>query len=203
MLNLEILISTFGLLGIFAIIFLESGAFFAFFLPGDSLLFSAGFLAFSGKPDILPLLLGCLIASFLGLIMGYLFGKKVGNKIFQKKSSMFFNPKNLEKTHIFYQKYGKLTIVVSRFVPVVRTFAPILAGVGEMNFKTFLLYDALGSILWVGIMTGAGYFLGSRFPQAHDFILPVVGGLFLLTFIPIGWGIWKNYQHNQENKNLK
>ena len=184
-LNPETLVSTLGYAGIFAIIFVESGFFFGFFLPGDSLLFTAGFLASQGNLNIWNVIFGSFVATALGVLIGYLFGRKIGNRIFFKKGSFLFDPKNLERTHIFYQKYGTKTIVLSRFVPIVRTFAPILAGVGEMNLKLFLKCDLLGSILWVGIVVPVGFFFGKHIPSIHNYVLPAVGVLFLLTFTPL------------------
>jgi membrane-associated protein len=189
--NPETLINTFGYVGIFLIIFLESGFFFAFFLPGDTLLFIIGFFASGRILNIWVALALLFLATYLGAVAGYLFGKKVGEKIFFKKGSFLFDPRNLEKTRVFYQKYGKWTIVLSRFVPVVRTFAPILAGVGEMNLKTFLRFNILGSLIWPGIVVSVGYFFGSQLPTIHQYVMPVIGILFLLTLVPIFVALFK------------
>lgn len=183
--NPETLINTFGYLGIFSIVFLESGFFFAFFLPGDTLLFTIGFFASGGILNIWIALIILFLATYFGALAGYLFGKKVGEKIFFKKGSFLFDPRNLEKTRVFYKKYGKWTIVLSRFVPVVRTFAPILAGVGEMNLKTFLKFNILGSLLWPLVVVSVGYFFGSQLPMIHQYVMPAIGILFLLTLVPI------------------
>ncbi|HNW71373.1 MAG TPA: DedA family protein [Candidatus Paceibacterota bacterium] len=184
-LNPEVLISTLGYTGIFSTIFLESGFFFGFFLPGDTLLFSVGFFASGGMLSYSTSLIGLYISTYLGAVAGYLFGKKTGEKIFSKKGSFLFDPKNIDRTKIFYDKYGKWTIVLSRFVPVVRTFAPILAGVGKMKLKTFLKFNALGSILWPTVVVSVGYFFGSQLPSIHKYVMPVICFLFLITLVPI------------------
>ncbi len=206
-LNPETLINTVGYMGIFLIIFIESGIFFGFFLPGDSLLFSAGFLASQGRLDIATLIMGVFVASVLGVIIGYLFGKRIGEKIFHKEDSFFFNSKNLKRTQEFYKKYGTLTITLSRFVPIVRTFAPILGGVGKMNFKTLLKYDLLGSALWAVLVPSAGFFFGRKIPVIHELVLPIVTVLFFLTFIPVIIALYKHFRHSarvrKERKNNK
>lgn len=198
--NPEVLISTLGYVGIFSIVFLESGFFFAFFLPGDTLLFTAGFFASQGFLDFTNVLIILFLANFFGTIVGYLFGKKIGDKIFFKKGSFLFDPKNLERTKVFYEKYGTWTVVFSRFIPAVRTFAPILAGVGKMNFKTFLKYNLLGSILWPVVGVSVGYFFGSQIPGIHKYVMPVITVLFLLTLVPIFIFMFKR---TKEIKNLE
>jgi len=190
-LNPEFLINSFGYIGIFSVIFLESGFFFAFFLPGDTLIFTVGFLASAGILNISiawPIL---ILATFFGGLVGYLFGKRVGPSIFFKKGSFLFDPRNLEKTKVFYEKYGKWAVTLCRFVPVVRTFVPILAGVGEMELGTFLKFNILGAILWPTIVISVGYFFGSQLPMIHQYVMPVIICCFLATFIPIFWAMFK------------
>jgi len=201
--NPENIIYTFGYAGIFSIVFFESGFFFAFFFPGDTLLFSVGFLSAQGLLNFQIVLFGFMIATFLGSLFGYFFGKKVGDKIFSKKNSFLFNPKNLERTRIFYEKYGKWTMALCRFFPFIRTFAPILAGVAKMNFKTFLKYNILGSIIWPSIVVSAGYFFGSFIPSIHDYVLPVIGIVFLFTLVPIAWAILKEFRKRYLDKKKK
>jgi len=190
-LNPEVIIRAFGYIGIFAIIFAESGIFFAFFLPGDTLLFTAGFLASQGYLNIALVMFLVFVASFTGLLVGYFIGKKIGEKIFYKKGSWLFDPKNLKRTRLFYEKYGDKTMVLSRFVPIIRTFAPLLAGVGNMNFRTFVKSSLLGSALWVLIVIPTGYFIGNKIPSIHEYVMPVVTILFTLTFLPIIWHFLK------------
>ena len=184
-LNITFLIQTIGLLGIFCFVFAESGLFFGFFLPGDSLIFTAGFLASVGYFNIAYLLLGCFICAVLGDSFGYYFGKKTGPKLFSRPKSFFFNQKNLEKTIAFYKKYGNKTITLARFVPIVRTFAPIMAGVGKMEYKTFLFWNVLGGALWTSLLIFSGYFLGNFVKNVDRLILPIVVGIVLLSVVPI------------------
>ncbi len=163
----ERLIDTFGLLGIFLIIFAESGLLIGFFLPGDSLLFTAGFLA-SGPSSVaeslhlplIPLLLGVWAAAVAGDQVGYVFGQRVGPALFRRPDSRFFKHENVEKAQAFFAKYGPKAIVLARFVPIVRTFTPITAGVGRMPYRTFVVYNVLGGTLWSIGVTMLGYFLG-------------------------------------------
>ena len=153
-----------GLVLLAAIVFAESGLLIGFFLPGDSLLFIAGFLSSTAGGNVLPALpivaLVTFVAAVTGDQVGYLFGRKVGPSLFDRPQSRLFNPKNIEKAHAFFEKHGSKTIVMARFVPIVRTFAPIVAGVGKMNYRTFVIYNIVGGALWgIGITT-LGYFLG-------------------------------------------
>ena len=163
----EKLIDTVGLIGIFCVIFAESGLLIGFFLPGDSLLFTAGFLA-SAPSSVdealhLPLgwlLIGCFIAAVTGDQVGYIFGRRVGPALFKRPNSRFFKQENVEKAHGFFEKYGAKTIVLARFVPIVRTFAPIVAGVSNMKYRTFVTFNIVGGALWAIGVTLLGYFLG-------------------------------------------
>ena len=159
--DLVSLIQTVGYLGIFAIVFLESGLLVGFFFPGDSLLFTAGFLASQGFFDIKVLIFGCFIAAVLGDTIGYLIGAKLGPKIFTKENSILFHKKHLERAQRFYDKHGGKTIILARFIPVIRAFAPVVAGAGKMNYKKFLIFNLVGGVLWAIGVTLAGYFLGS------------------------------------------
>lgn len=179
------LIQAIGLVGIFLFVFAESGLFFGFFLPGDSLLFTAGILASAGHFNVALLFLGCFIMAVLGDSVGYFFGKKVGPKIFSKPDSFFWNKKNIEKTEVFFKKHGNKTITLARFVPIVRTFAPIMAGVGKMEYKVFIFWNILGGLLWTGTMIFAGYFLGNSVKNIDKFILPIVVLIIIVSVIPI------------------
>ena len=147
LLDPEFLVRTLGLVGVLAIVFAESGLFFGFFLPGDSLLFTAGLFASQGYFSIFLLLFGAMAAAILGDNIGYAFGYRVGQTIYTRKDSFFFKKKHAEKARIFYEKYGNKTIVLARFVPIVRTFAPIVAGVGQMSYDKFLRYNILYFLL--------------------------------------------------------
>lgn len=179
------LVETVGYIGLFLIIFAESGLFFGFFLPGDSLLFTAGLLASQGLFNIYILLTLFAIAAIIGDSVGYWFGKKVGPQIFNKEDSFFFQKKHIERTHNFYEKYGTKTIVLARFVPIVRTFAPILAGVGEMKYKIFLKYNIVGGLLWGVGITFIGYFLGSRVPNIENYLFYIIIAIIVTSFTPI------------------
>ena len=177
-------IENLGLLGIFSVVFAESGLFFGFFFPGDSLLFSAGLLASAGYFNILLLFFGSFLCAVLGDSVGYWTGKKLGPKIFSKPDSFFFNKNNLDKTQKFYDQYGKKTIVLARFVPIVRTFAPILAGAGKMPYNTFLSYNVLGGFLWTAVVIFSGYFLGNSIKNIDQYILPITALIILLSILP-------------------
>jgi membrane-associated protein len=163
----ERLIEAFGLLGIFAIVFAESGLLVGFFLPGDSLLFTAGFLA--SEPSsvahelhlpLLPLLIGTWVAAVSGDQVGYLFGQRVGPALFRRPDSRFFKQENVDKAQAFFDKYGPKAIVLARFVPIVRTFTPITAGVSRMDYRTFVTFNVVGGTIWAFGVTLLGYFLG-------------------------------------------
>jgi membrane-associated protein len=192
-LNLDIaeMIKVIGYVGIFAIVFLESGVFFGFFLPGGSLLFTAGLLASQGLFNIYWLILVVGFAAVLGDNVGYWFGAKVGNKIFTKEDSLFFNKKYLYKTKEYYEKYGPMTVAIGRFVPIVRTFAPILAGVGEMNYRKFLSFNLLGALLWAVGLALLGFFLGETIPGIEKYILPIIILIVFLSVLPIIFNLFK------------
>lgn len=167
MLDPESLIETVGLIGIFVVVFAESGLLIGFFLPGDALLFTAGFLA-SGPSDfdeslhlpLLPLMIGIFIAAVAGDQVGYMFGARVGPALFKRPDSRFFKQANVAKAHEFFERYGARTIVLARFVPIVRTFAPIVAGVSAMTYRTFVTFNLVGGFIWAFGVTLLGYFLG-------------------------------------------
>ena len=186
--NPQFLISTLGLLGVVAIIYLETGAFFGFFFPGDSLLVTAGFIASQGHLPMAALLVLTFIAAVLGDSTGYAFGKKMGPAIFRRDDSLFFNKKYIQRAQDFYDRRGKMTIIFARFVPVVRTFAPIVAGVGNMRYRTFLTFNVVGGLLWTWIMLFIGYSFGSVVPNPDKYIIPLV---FVIIVISAAPGIYK------------
>ncbi|MEU1687788.1 DedA family protein [Micromonospora sp. NPDC005707] len=184
----EWLISTFGLIGILAIVFAESGLLIGFFLPGDSLLFTAGLLVADGTYLHQPLWLMCLlvsIAAVAGDQFGYLFGRRLGPALFRRPDSRLFKQENLTKAQDFFGKYGARSIVLARFVPIVRTFTPIVAGASHMHYHTFLIYNVLGGTLWGCGVTTLGYFLGQvTFVKNNiEFILI---GIVVVSVVPIG-----------------
>lgn len=180
----KFLIETLGLIGIFAIIFAESGLFFGFFLPGDSLLFTAGLLVSQDILPLYPLIIGCAIFAIIGDSVGYAFGKKIGPRIFTKEDSFFWNKNHIEKSHKFFEKYGPKAIILARFMPIVRTFTPILAGVGTMEYKTFLRYNIIGGVCWVIGLVLFGYFFGKLIPNPDKYLLPVIGFIIIVSILP-------------------
>lgn len=174
-----------GYLGITFIIFAESGLLIGIFFPGDSLLFAAGLLSAAGFLAPIPLIVLVVIAAVIGDSVGYWFGANVGPALFKRKDSRFFKQEYLKRTELFYQKYGGRAVVLARFVPIVRTIAPILAGIGTMKYSTFIRYNALGGILWGAGMTSLGYFLGSIIPGSERYILPISLIIIVISFLPI------------------
>jgi membrane-associated protein len=199
----EHLIDTVGLLGIFGVIFAESGLLIGFFLPGDSLLFTAGFLA-SAPSSVdeslhLPLgilLVGCFVAAVAGDQVGYLFGRRVGPALFNRPDSRFFKRENIEKAHGFFEKYGAKTIVLARFVPIVRTFAPIVAGVSHMKYRTFVMFNIIGGALWAIGITMLGYFLGQvSFIEKNIELAAIV--VVAISVTPVALELWKARKEKQ------
>jgi membrane-associated protein len=186
-LNPEQLISTFGLLGILAIVFAESGLLIGFFLPGDSLLFTAGLLIAGGRYLNLPLWLVCLlisVAAIAGDQVGYLFGKRVGPTLFRRPDARLFKQGNLTKARGFFDRYGARSIVLARFVPVVRTFTPIVAGASHMHYRTFLIYNVIGGILWGSGVTVLGFLLG-QIAFVRDHIELILIAIVVVSVLPI------------------
>ncbi|MDP3764803.1 MAG: VTT domain-containing protein [bacterium] len=192
MFDLISLIKTAGYLGLFGIVFAESGLFIGFFLPGDSLLFTAGFLASQNFLDIKILAPLTFLAAILGDSFGYAFGNKVGYKLFTKEDSFLFHRHHLERAEKFYKKHGGQAIILARFMPVVRTFAPILAGVGKMKYSTFLFYNIIGAFLWAIGLTSMGYYLGSAIPNIDKYLLPIIALIIFLSVSPSLIHILKN-----------
>ena len=186
------LIETVGLIGIFFIIFAESGLLIGFFLPGDSLLFTAGFLASQGFLNLPILLILTFVAAVTGDSVGYMFGHKVGKKIFTREDSLFFHKDNILKAQAFYDKHGPKTIVIARFMPVVRTFAPIVAGVGTMHYRTFLTFNLIGGFLWAVGLTLSGYFLGHLIPDVDKYLLPIILLIVIASVAPTAFHLLKD-----------
>ena len=184
MFDLVALIKTAGYLGLFGIVFAESGLLIGFFLPGDSLLFTAGFLASQGYLNIWVLAILTFLGAVLGDNFGYVMGKKFGPKVFKKEDSFLFNRDHLERARIFYEKYGGKTIVLARFLPVIRTFVQVLAGVGNMEYKKFVFFNIFGGFLWAVGMTWLGYFLGNTIPNVDQYIVPIVIAIIILSSLP-------------------
>ncbi|HOS88031.1 MAG TPA: DedA family protein [Candidatus Paceibacterota bacterium] len=178
------LIKATGYIGVWAAIFAETGLFFGFFLPGDSLLFAAGLLASQGFLNIFILSIGVFIAAVLGDNTGYAFGKKTGPLIFKREDSLLFHKKNLIRAEEFYKKYGTFTIIIARFIPIIRTFAPIVAGVGKMEYKKFFIFNIIGGLIWALSLPLIGYYLLAVFPQLENYINLIIILIIFVSLIP-------------------
>lgn len=196
------LLGNYVYVGLFLIVFAETGLAVGFFLPGDSLLVVAGLFAAAGKLNLWIMLISLFIAAVVGDAVGYYSGKKVGHAIFTRPKSKFFNPNHLKKAHAFYEKHGGKTIILARFVPIVRTFAPIVAGAADMRYRDFLIFNIFGAFLWVTSMLFAGYFLGGVVESAlgiklEDHIDKVVIVVVFLSILPI---IFEYLKSRRESK---
>lgn len=188
-LNPEVLIKTFGYVGFFLAVFAESGVLVGVLLPGDSLLITAGLFAASGFFSLPILIIGGIVAAILGDTVGYQTGKYFGPRLFSREESLFFKRRYVEEASAYFKKHGPKSIVVGRFVPIVRTFVPIVAGMGRMPYKTFFLWNTFGGVLWVASLLILSFFLGNAIPNLDHYILPIAGGIILLSFVPIVWRI--------------
>lgn len=184
-LEADFLIETFGMLGILAVVFVESGLLVGFLLPGDSLLFTAGLLSANGKlPDLWVLLVTIPLAAIAGDQVGYAIGRKGGPAVFKRPDSRFFREEYVERSREFFDRYGARTIVIARFVPIVRTLAPVMAGVSKMNYRTFVVFNVIGGVAWGVSVTTLGYFLG-QVQFVHDNLEPIILGIVALSVLPI------------------
>jgi membrane-associated protein len=165
-------------------VFAETGLAAGFFLPGDSLLFVAGLFAADGKLNLFVLLIGVFLAAVLGDAAGYFTGAKMGPHLFKRQKSLLFRPSHLQKAQAFYEKYGGKTIIIARFVPIVRTFAPIVAGAAQMPYRQFVVFNVIGGFLWVFTMILGGFFLGRAFPALREHIEIVVIVIVALSLVP-------------------
>ncbi|CAA9330572.1 MAG: DedA protein [uncultured Gemmatimonadaceae bacterium] len=183
------LIAWAGYVGLTAIIFTETGLLFGFFLPGDSLLVTAGLFASQGKLDVYQLGALLTVAAIVGDSVGYAIGKATGPRIFSKPDSLLFNRKHLIRAQEFYAKHGGKTIIIARFMPIVRTFAPVVAGVGQMDYRRFITYNVVGGFLWVWSMLFTGYFLGRYIPGVDKHIEKIILLVIFLSILPgiISW----------------
>ena len=189
--TLETLIQWGGYVLLVVIVFTETGLLVGFFLPGDSLLITAGLLAGMGTLNIWWLNGLLIAAAILGDSTGYAIGARLGPRIFTREKSLLFNPKHVLRTQQFYEKYGAKTIVIARFVPIIRTFAPVLAGVGNMRYRRFLTYNIVGGVGWVTSMTWAGYLLGQTVPNISKNIHVLVIVVIVLSCVPIAVEIYR------------
>lgn len=204
------IIKTVGYVGLFLIIFAESGVFLGFFFPGDSLLFTAGFLASAAAPGgpvfSLPMLILVLtIAAVLGVSVGYWTGDKYGRRLFTNEKSFWRNPKRLDEAHAFYEKHGGKALVLARFIPAVRTFVPIAAGMAQMSYPKFLAWNVIGGVLWAAGMTAAGYFLtgiiqtafGVDSKDIDKILLPIIAVIIVISVLPAVWHLYQERRKRQ------
>lgn len=182
--DVELLVRTGGLLALIIIVFTETGLFFGFFLPGDSLLVTAGIFAARGDLDLVTLHASLSLAAIAGDTVGYGIGARTGPKIFTREDSLFFNRKHLIYAKEFYDRHGGFTIFIARFIPIVRTFAPVVAGVGAMQYRKFISYNVFGGIFWVMATTSAGFFLGTMIPDIQQRIHLVIAIVIVLSLLP-------------------
>lgn len=194
------IIETVGYVGVTAIIFAESGLLIGFFLPGDSLLFTAGFLASQGFFNIYTLTTLTFIAAVAGDSVGYMFGQKVGKKLFQKEDNIFFHKKHLLRAQKFYEKHGGKAVTIARFMPIVRTFAPIVAGMGDMKYKRFLFYNIIGAFLWAVLIPMLGFYLGNIIPGVDKYLLPILAVIIVLSILPSAFHLINERKNDNEIK---
>jgi membrane-associated protein len=185
MFNIESIVSggAISILLIAGIVFAESGLLIGFFLPGDSLLFGAGLAASQGKLSLFWLILTVVIAAIVGDNVGYSIGRRAGPRIFKKQDGILFRQEYLQKSEEFYEKHGGKTIILARFTPIVRTFAPVVAGAGKMSREKFMFYNIIGGVLWGGGITLLGYFIGNRIPHLDRYIEVVIIGVMVISLL--------------------
>jgi membrane-associated protein len=188
----DVLIETFGTIGVLAIVFIESGLLVGLLLPGDSLLFTAGLLSAAGTlPKLWILLVTIPLAAIAGDQVGYMIGRKAGPAVFRRPESRFFRAEYVDRCHAYFERYGARTIVIARFVPIVRTLAPVMAGVGRMNYPTFLKWNIVGGVAWGVGVTTLGYYLGQvEFVKAN--LEPIILGIVLLSVLPIAFELTRS-----------
>ncbi len=193
MFDITHLIEAGGLLLIAFMIFAETGLLVGFFLPGDTLLLTAGIFVAQGKLDLALTLVVIMLASIAGNYCGYEIGHRTGRKIFKKEDGVLFRKEYIDRSEAFYEKHGGKTILFARFIPIVRTFAAVVAGAANMPLKRFMAYNVAGGILWGGGVTLAGYWFGSKIPNIDHYILPTILSVTILSFGPSAYHLAKNY----------
>lgn len=190
-----------GYVAIGLTVFVESGLLVGFFLPGDSLLFTAGVLASQNVFNIYILVPLVVAAAILGDTVGYWLGRTLGQRIFIRDDSLFFRKAYVEKTTAFFERYGKKTIILARFVPVVRTFAPVMAGVAQMRYHTFLTYNVIGGVLWGAGLPFLGFWLGSSFPWVEEYLTYIILAIIAVSFLPLVFEVYRYLmEHRHKSK---
>ena len=195
------LLEAFGTLGLFAIIFAETGLLIGFFLPGDSLLVLAGLFAATGDKAPVPLslpivLVGCFIAAVAGAQTGYLIGARAGPRLFRRPESRLFKHEHVEKAEAYFERHGPKTVLIARFIPIVRTFANPMAGVGKMDPRVFATYNVVGALLWAVGVTLIGYVLGKTIPSAEEHLLPIEAAIVALSVLPVAIELLRQRRRN-------
>jgi len=196
--DVESLVRVGGIVGLSAIVFTETGLLIGFFLPGDSLLVTAGLFAARGDLQMAPLLLALSVAAIIGDSVGYNIGARTGPKLFSRQDSLLFNRQHLITTREFYERHGPFTIVIARFVPILRTFAPVVAGIGSMEYRRFLAYNICGGIGWVSLTALGGYFLGQLIPNIHDHLHKVIAVVIVLSLLPAAFKVAREKLKSEE-----
>lgn len=187
------------LLVVTAIVFAESGLLVGFFLPGDSLLFSAGLVAgVYHRPNILVLVLGAFVAAVIGDQVGYLIGQRMGPRLFTRERSRLFKPEHVVRSHEFFERHGPKAVVLARFVPIVRTFTPVIAGVGAMRYRVFVTYNIVGGALWATFATLLGWGLGKRYPKLENYLTPAIVVIVALSLLPVAYEVLKRRREIEE-----
>lgn len=186
------IIQTGGLLLIALVIFAESGMMIGFFFPGDTLLFSAGILAATGKLGLVPTLVTIALAAIIGDNTGYHIGSKLGRRLFHKPDGAVFRKEHIDRAEAFYEKHGSKTMLVAHFIPVVRAFVPVTAGAAKMPYRQFMVFDAIGDIAWTLAITFLGYFVGSRIPGIEKLIDPLLIAIVIIFLAPTIWHVFRD-----------
>lgn len=197
--SMQEMVMTIGFVGVVTIVFAETGLFLGFFLPGDSLLFVAGLLASQKLMDISWLVSAVVSAAFLGYLVGYWFGAKLGGWLLSRPETWYFKRRYLDEAHAFYQKHGGKALLLSRLVPIIRTFVPIVAGMGKMPMRRYVPYNLLGALLWGGGVTLAGYFLGAKVPGVEHYLLPISLGIIVISVLPGAWHFVKSKRQSLDS----
>ena len=200
MFDLPTLLHTVSYAGILAILFAESGLLIGLFLPGDSLLITAGLLCAQGSLSVWGVIVAAVLGAVLGDTAGFWIGRRLGPAVFRRPESRFFKPAYVERARSYFERYGVTTLVIARFVPVVRTFVPTMAGVGAMHYPRFLLYNVLGGLLWGVSIPLAGFYLGRLIPNLDRYILLIVGLVLVLSLIPLGFELRKQRRAGAEGR---
>jgi membrane-associated protein len=201
--DLKDFIETVGYIGVTLIVFAESGLLVGFFLPGDSLLFTAGFLSSQGHFDIAVLAVLCFVAAVAGDATGYWFGKKDGPRLFMREDSRLFKKKYLIRAEEFFERNGGKAIFLARFIPVVRTFTPIVAGAARMPYRQFAVWNLFGGLAWAVGITLAGYELGSRIPDVDKYLLPIIAVIIVVSVAPGALHMYKEYKESKREEALR